>query len=174
MSMPVEPVNESTTPGDSGRVPDEPAEHSKAIRLATAALHAALASKWDSASRYLGRIHDECGWDGLNIALTAWCDTYADHATDGQWTGKTKVRVAFVDMRSGALTYSGAPDAPARIQWTGRLLAARAAMDEQAWVSLFGEIPDGEAGSYVGTVLETIARTVNGFPRGFATMGRDS
>jgi hypothetical protein len=149
--------------------------HQKEFRLATAAYHSALAGEREAAGRYLQRISDECGGEGLNVALIAWCDTYADHATDGA-LGPIRANVGFVNTKTGALGRGQSDGIPAHVHWAGRLIQARAAMDEQAWSALLDELPeDGfERWPYVRAVLDCVALTVNGLPRGFARMGRTS
>ena len=150
-------------------------EHRKEVRLAREAYRAALAGKWESVGRHLRRLNDECGGTGINTGLIAWCDTYIDHATDGEMV-PTKSRPAFITVETGELGYQGSPDVPASVQWAGRLLVARAAMDETTWRALIDELPADngwEVGSYVTAVLECVALTVNSLPRGFARMGRE-
>ncbi len=151
------------------------AGHSKARRLAAAALAAALASKWPTASRYVKRINDECGGEGLNTALVGWCDTYIDHATDGHHE-PTRARMYFVRADTGGLDHAGSPDLPPRIDWAGRLVAARGSMVLEAWQAALDELPeDGyQVGAYVMAVLECVATSINGFPRGFVRMGSGS
>ena len=148
-------------------------QHSKPVRLAAAALQAALADNWPAAGRYVKRIDDECRDGGIGVALMAWCDTLTDHATDGQIEDEgQRVNIAFGNSSTGELGKVG--DVPTAIGWAGRLAQARTAMDEAAWVSLIGELPeDGFAvAEHVMAVLNIVATTVNGLPRGYALMGR--
>jgi hypothetical protein len=149
-------------------------EHRKEVRLAHAAFASALAGKWPTATRYVVRINDECGGQGLNTALMAWCDTYIDHALDGAEPSAGQANVGFVCESTGQLDRMGSENVPLRIQWAGRLMAARGAMDQTAWLATIAELPaDGfEIGEYVGAVLDVVTRTINGLPRGFALMGR--
>jgi hypothetical protein len=147
-------------------------EHSKPIRLATAAFHAALSNEPVKAGRYLQRISDECGGDGLGIAMRAWIDTYADHATGGE-PPRSRGNVAFIQEGTGQLDREDSDRLPPEVRWAGQIIAARCADDRERYMQLIGEMPDGgaEIGMYVATLLLTIARTVNGLPRGFARMG---
>lgn len=147
--------------------------HSKPARLAHAALSAALADKWATATRAIQRINDECGGDGLSIALRAWCDTYVDHSTDGTMNPNVG-GVNLIRTETGQLDRIGSDRVPARVQWAARLVHARAAMDQEAWLSCIAELPDDGhvIGSYVGAVLEAVAISINGLPRGYAGMGR--
>lgn len=147
-------------------------EHSKPVRLASAAYQAALAGKLEVAGRYLQRISDECGGEGLEVALRAWIDTYADHATDGQ-PARSQARMAFIQESTGQLDREDSDRLPPEIRWAGQIVTARTALDRERYDQLIDELPDDGAaiGNYVFTLLQTIARTVNGLPRGFARMG---
>ncbi|HEV2927568.1 MAG TPA: hypothetical protein VGW74_02665 [Propionibacteriaceae bacterium] len=151
----------------------ETTEHRKPIRLAANAFHAALAQKWDAAQRALQRINDECGPEGLADALIALCDTLAAHATGGD-TPSQRVRISFMDGNTGRLDEPGSPQVPAEVQWAGRLIAARAEMDEDKFRAVLNELPhDGAAvGRHVWSLLQLVAWQVNGLPRGYARMGQ--
>jgi hypothetical protein len=152
-----------------------PPEHRKDIRLAAAAYRAALEDKWDTATHYVKRISDECGGEGLNVALMAWSDWFADHATDGAHDLPASPTMNFIRTDTGQLDRVGSPNVPAHVQWAGRVIAARAAKDEAAWMALIDELPedDGyEIATYVGAVLKCVTLTVNGLPRGYARMGQ--
>lgn len=43
------------------------------------------------------------------------------------------------------------------VAWAGRMLAARAAGDEDAWRALLTSVPDAEFGRHVGALLEMCA-----------------
>lgn len=149
------------------------AEHSKPVRLASTAFDAALAGAWPKAARAIVRINDECGGEGLGAALLAWIDAYVDHATDGAPT-RARPRMAYINTETGALDREDSGSLPDEVRWAGQLIGARAAMDEQRYVELLAELPDEgfEIGERVLTVLRLVATTINGLPRGFATMGR--
>lgn len=148
-------------------------EHGKPFRLATTAYQAALAGRSQAAVDAIQRINDECGGEGLNEALMAWCDTYMHHATDGQDMPNVG-RVNFMRTDTGQLDGPGSDRVPAEIQWAGRMIAARVALDLEAWTAALDELPDdGKViGDHVFAVLHTVSTTVNGLPRGFAIMGR--
>jgi hypothetical protein len=150
-----------------------PEEHSKPVRLATVAYHAALAGKWESAARAIKRISDECGGDAIVTALIAWCDAYVDHATDGRMD-VAKATMNYINSDSGRLDGEDSDRLPERVRWAGRLVKARASMDEEEFRAALDAVPEdeGEWGSYVLAVLECVATTINGLPRGFGRMGR--
>ena len=148
------------------------AEHSKPVRLASAAYHAALADKTDSALAYVQRISDECGGEGLYVAMMAWIDAYADHATDGKPT-RSKARTAFIEADTGKLDRSDSERLPEEVRWAGELITSRTTLDRDRFDELIKEMPreGAQIGVYVFSLLDMITRTVNGLPRGFARMG---
>jgi hypothetical protein len=144
--------------------------NSKPIRLAGAALTAAIDDKWPTATRYVQRINDECGPDALPYILMGWIDTLADHATDGQPIHSIG-GVTGMNYDTGSIT----DEVPPRVEWAQKVVKARAELDEHTFIELVNElarIPDArERGSYVGAVLETAALSIRGLPRGYAQMG---
>jgi hypothetical protein len=150
-------------------------QHSKPVRLAAAAFQAALAGKSDAAIHYVQRINDECGGHGIYVALMAWIDSYADHATGGL-PGRAKVRMSYIQEDTGELTDDTSEKLPHEIAWAGQLTAARVALDQDRFDELIRRMPKdgGQIGLYVVAVLECVTRTINGLPRGFARMGEAS
>lgn len=148
--------------------------HAKVVRLAHAAYQAALEMKWAKAVRYIQRIGDECGGEGVTTALVAWCDAYLDHAVDGVPEAAVVGNVAFIQGETGQLDKAGSERVPDEIQWAGRAVKARAELDHEAWLRALDEIPTDErqVGVYVLALLRVVATSVNGLPRGFARMGR--
>ena len=137
-------------------------------------MHMALSEKWPQAGRYIQRISDECGGEGLAIALAGWCDMLFDHAVDGQDIAVNRAAgVSFGNAKTGELAdESGVPDA---IGWAGRLVRARSALDQPAWDALIEQLPPGgstELADHIAAVLNLAATTMNGLPRGYALMGR--
>lgn len=146
--------------------------HSKPVRLAGAAFQAALADKMDAAANYVVRVSDECGGEGIYLALMAWIDAYADHATDGQPV-RSRARMAFIRADTGQLDGEESDRLPPEIRWAGQLVAARASLKEERFNELIAEMPTNgaEIGTYVLAVLQVVAQTINGLPRGFARTG---
>lgn len=149
------------------------AAHSKPVRLAAAALHAAIEGNWQRATRAVERLNAECPGPGLYTALLAWCDTFAAHAHGGT-PEFGRVRLVPWNAASGAL----GGDVPPGAQWAIELIQARAAGDLDAFSALIkrlNDIPDGyERGRYVSDLLVSIAGTISGLPRGYARMGQGS
>jgi hypothetical protein len=150
--------------------------YTKSVRLAAEALRAAQADDWEAVRAAVQRIGDECGSEGLSVALLAWCDTYIDHATDGKPEVVKAPQVAHMDVETGRLERDGDADLREDRRWAGRMLSARALMDHDAWVAAVQDMPlDGaEIGRYFTTLLSGVAGSINGFPRGYALMGRSA
>ncbi|MCP2339221.1 hypothetical protein [Actinomadura rupiterrae] len=127
-----------------------------ALALTSASLTAALASDWHRAMRLLQQVGDECGPDGVDRALLALCDT-AIHVS-GIVPG-TPVAISWQAVDGdGAIT---GPDEVTRpeVVWAGRMLAARAADDEEQWDALLAAAPEDEIafGRHAGALLEMSA-----------------
>lgn len=168
------PLSGENTGGEHGSS-RSPLAHSKPVRLAGAALQAAMVRKPDLAARYMQRVTAECGPDGVDIALTAWCDTYVDHALDGvpdDESARTRLRgrFGFVEGNSGRVDGADSDRVPADVRWAAQVIDARATLNEARWRQLLQGVPDDDAtrGRYVLTLVTVIADSINAFPRGFA------
>ena len=146
------------------------AAHSKPRRLARAALIAAIDQRWNAAERAIQRVSDECGGAGLGEAILAWTDAMIHHATAGQQVPFAPGGMDFADPQTGQLNV----ELPAEVEWAGRLLAARAAMDQDRYRAVLAELPDDPAGIglHVWRLIEVIGMTIRGLPSGYALMGR--
>ncbi len=148
--------------------------HSKAVRLAGNAYHAALAQDWRKAKRALVRLNEECAGDGLFTALKVWCDTFIAHANGGE-AEPGETRMVGWNVDTGVVNEA---DVRTTVLWARRLIEARAAMDLAAFneaVQELNDIEDGfERGEYVGELLHCLTLTVNSLPRGYGRMGRAS
>lgn len=148
----------------------------KVEHLVRVAYAEALKRKYEDASRTVEQIYKMGGATGLQIALLLWADTYIDHAVDGADGNAPIVAsdMAFVRTGPGQAETLGPqpPDwVPEEFRWAGQLFAARAAMDRTQWNELVASVPSGDEGKYVFAVLNALASTVNGLPRGYARMG---
>jgi hypothetical protein len=126
----------------------------RVLKLAAASLTSARAGDWDRATRLTERIYDECGSAGVLLALRGWVDTLIVHM--GHVPG-TPIAIAFQDTESGAITTADDPDVRPEVVWAGRLIAARAALDEETWDALLLAIPRDEQGRYIPALLEIVA-----------------
>lgn len=136
----------------------------RALRLASDALRCAVAGDRERAFRVVERIGDECGGEGLALAMVGWSDTLIARVPN--LTGKP-VRLAFMQADSGRVD-ENADDVPAEVRWSGRLLAARAADDRQTWNALIDALPeDGEqVGHHVGCFLGMVALNIRHYSGG--------
>lgn len=151
--------------------------HSKPIRLAAKALAAAMERDNERAMRAVVRIHDECGWDGLSAALMAWCDTYIDHATDGKGIDRPlppPAAIKAIRTDTGQMQDASDSELPPRVTWAAAVIQARAQMDSDRFMELLAGLPsdDGvERAAHVRQVLDSVALSLTGLPRGFALGG---
>lgn len=149
--------------------------HSKPVRLAHAALFAAVDLKWRRCEELLARLNRECPGPGLGDALVAWCDAMQEHSTDGDMSFQ-KVRTIPMAIETGEL--DAAAGKTRYLAWCGRIIAARAAGDRDGFVACMDElnaIPDGrERGRYVCMLVESVALTMRNLPRGYANLERSS
>jgi len=136
-------------------------DYRKAVRLADAAVRAEADERHDAARDLIVRISNECGAEGLYLALLRWCDIFADHVYDGPWTGRVNMQMLQVDSVT-----EGAHEAPSEAVWGGRLVAARAAHDGPAYDALIDEMPEVN-GPYIAAVMKSTALTLTMTPRGY-------
>lgn len=148
--------------------------HSKPLRLAGAALYWALSRDLRKAGRYVKRLSDEVGGEGIMLALCAWADAFADHATDGDPNGRPKA-MTMINAATGQAETIEESEAPADVKWAARWVHARASQDHDLCDQLLDELPRDDAkavGDHVIAVLDCVAETMNGLPRGYARMGQ--
>lgn len=149
----------------------------KAVSRSQAAAHRALQAMtadeqqaaWDTVVETISG--PDADPDALTACLVVWCDAYVEHATEGRPMIASPTGMAFMDPATGALHGPEDSGLPVAAQWAGRVIAARCTMDEQAFMACIDELPDGNIGGYVMGVLGSVASTIRGFPRGWATIG---
>jgi hypothetical protein len=134
----------------------------RGIQLATEALQAAMEEDSERASAAVKAISSELGGPGLYLAIVAWCDAVILRYREVTGTPDDgPVRMAWQNTDTGDISATG-NDVPEETRWAGRLIAARAALDEPAWDALMSSLPeDGWAiGGYVSALLSTVALTL--------------
>ena len=138
----------TTTPTYGSRNP-------RAMDLARIALHAAMRDDTDQAIRAVKAISDETGGEGLMDAILGWCDTAI--ANEGIATG-TPIRIAWMEKSTGRIN-AGPEEVRPTARWVGRLLAARAADDQDMFMALMDSIPDDpkDVGDHVWELVQMVA-----------------
>src|SRR4051812_1711654 len=116
-------------------------EHSKPVRLASLALHHALAEDWPKVGRAMQRLSDECGGEGIDLALCAWVDTYVEHARDGDMMTPSRGRMVSINAATGSTSQD---DMPPEISWAMRLVQARASLDHDAYSACIDKLPSDD------------------------------
>lgn len=150
----------------------------RTLQLAREALVAALSRDLLKAGNCIQYIHDDHGVPGIWLALMYWCDAYALYATDGDPGVSNPAPIRVFDVNTGAMAdprHDHQDEIPRQVKWATALIEARCAMDQGRFTGLMHELPRGEpavCGQYVAQVLDCVALTINGLPRGFARMGQ--
>ena len=132
--------------------------------LASAAMVAYIGDAHKTAEKAIQRIGDECGPEGVELAMRGWIDTMAGRL--GIEPGGQVVAIKFRGIDD-----DGEPDASAvnadaverrEVVWAGRLMAARVAMDQDTYIALLDALPDdpSEVGRHVAAVLEMCSLTM--------------
>jgi hypothetical protein len=136
----------------------------RAVWLASAAMTAYMGGAEETAEKAIQRIGDECGADGVELALRAWIDTMAGRL--GVPPGAHAVAIKFRGIDDDGEPDASAVDADAverpEVVWAGRLMAARVAMDQDTYIALLEALPDdpSEVGRHVAAVLEMCSLTM--------------
>lgn len=134
--------------------------------LASAAMTAYMGGAWKTAEKAVQRIGDECGPDGVELAMRGWIDTMAGRL--GYRHGPQAVAITFRGLDDGGPGGDAvSADAVERreVVWAGRLMAARVAMDQDTYVALLNALPHDPAvvGAHVAAVLEMCSLTMRRF-----------
>jgi hypothetical protein len=138
-------------------------EHAKPIKLAKKALILAIEERTKDALQMVERIADEHGGHGVSVAMITWCELFIDHAAGGA-TRRAGLKIEFVN----------GDDPPVELVWAERMILARLAMNQQEWDGTMEEVPTDDpfgTGRHVIALLDTVAVTMQGLPRGYAWMG---
>jgi hypothetical protein len=143
------------------------------LNAAGVALRMGLHDDWTAAFETVKATAEEFGPRSVFIAAAFWADRYIEHAIAGPHNGPVEIgQYHYVNKSTGAMTVED--DLPPGVFWASRLIRARASFDLQAFTAVLAEPRDGEQlGDHIGWLLETVAATINGLPRGFAYMGKD-
>lgn len=143
----------------------------RALTQANEALRLGICGQMDEAFDLVQTMADEIGPRAVAVAAATWCDRYIEHSIDGAHDKPIEIgTMRYVNASTGAM----GGEVPFGVGWSGRVIAARAALDPMAFALALDEPIDGnELGECIGWLLQTVASTINGLPRGFATMGKD-
>jgi hypothetical protein len=131
-------------------------EYRRGVRLGTEALHAAMREDWDAMKAALEAMS---GSEALIVAIVAWCDTLLARHPDGPHAGDRPVQVGWLEDGKGRVQH--AEDVPPPARWAGQVIAARAALDEDAFYALLGAPAEGaDLGSCVIALVQSVAMTL--------------
>lgn len=135
--------------------------------LASAAMTAYMGDAEETAVKAVQRIGDECGPEGVELAMRGWIDTMAGRL--GYQPGAQAVAIKFCGLDDDGEPDGSAVTADAverrEVVWAGRLMAARVALDQGAYIALLDALPDdpSEVGRHVAAVLEMCSLTMQRF-----------
>lgn len=137
-------------------------EYAKPIKLAKKALILAVEERSKDALQTVERIAGEHGGRGVQVAMITWCELFIDHATGGT-TRPAGLQIEF----------DNSDDPPVELVWAQRMILARLVMNQQEWDETLNEVPTDPPGMgrHVLALLDTVAVTMQGLPRGYARMG---
>jgi hypothetical protein len=131
-------------------------EYKRGVRLGAEALHAAMREDWGAVKAALDAMS---GSHALIVAIMAWCDTLLVRHPDGQCAGGHPVQVTWQEHGEGPLQH--AEDVPPPARWAGQVIAARAALDEEAFYALLAAPAEGaDLGSCVIALVQSVAMTL--------------
>lgn len=132
------------------------AERQRGIALATDALHAAMREDWPAMRDAVTALS---GSEALIVAITAWCDTLLGCHPDGPRSDGRLVQVCWLQDGKGPVQHAEEVPPPAR--WAGQVIAARAALDEDAFWALMDAPAEGtDLGSCVIALVQSVAMTL--------------
>lgn len=132
----------------------------RAMDLARTALWAAVRDDTDQAVAAVKSISSETGGEGLMDAILGWCDTAIAQA--GVEVG-APIRIAWMEAETLRVN-AGPEEVRPTARWAGRLLAARAADDQDMFMALMDSIPhDPKAvGDHVWELVQMVALNLRG------------
>lgn len=127
----------------------------RAMKIAGIALNLATKGDNEEAARYVARLN---GTDGLIDAILAWIDTYIGAVYPNHKPGQ---RIAIRWLFTPTDEVQTADDVQPSMRWAGRLIAARAADDEAAFMDLLRSVPEGAAlGDCIMALLHAVAESL--------------
>jgi hypothetical protein len=155
-------LTDTTGPDTAGPADRDPLTTTErhAIRLAVDALKAARSHDWDTATRAMQRIGDECGPEGVELAVRTMAEAVT--ARFGHAPGRP-VTIRLATSGNGLLGQPAGETTSPELIWAGRMLAARAADDADTWDALITALPNDPRvmGRHVGQFLQMCAHTLN-------------
>lgn len=143
----------------------------RAYHLGSLALTQATAGRHHDAGDTVQRLGDECGAEGIELALRGWIDTYADHAADGGNTPGVGA-MKLINPKTGAMVDADSPELEDHVRWAAQLITARIELNEFRWDELLDIAPEDDGGRHILAVLWIAANTMRNLPRGFLNLGR--
>jgi len=132
--------------------------------------------KMDMAEAVLLRILAHCEY-GVGSAVRGLCDTTVNALAPGWHPARNKPNRVDLEFRFDVdIERVDAQDVPPEHRWAGQIIAARAAVDEEAYRALLASVPLDGWLAYLLHLLRVTASGLNGvdYPRGSKRMVIDS
>lgn len=132
-------------------------------KYAAAALRAAVAQDWEIAAASVRKVNGEFPHQAPNVLLS-WIDTLIRHIDPDAVRNPRPIRLMFSAGGTGPAT--GADQVRPAVAWSGRLIAARAAMDEEQFRALLNAAPRDTRGAarWMGELLGVVAMCLRADP----------
>lgn len=132
------------------------AERERAIKIATVALHRAMADDLPGAAAYIKRLS---GSNGLVVAIVGWIDTYFAKVYPEHKRGDA-LAIQWLNVPEGQI--ETADEVSPAMRWAGRLLAMRAMDDEAGFYAVLHSAPEGaDLGDGIMALLHLVATGLN-------------
>lgn len=129
-----------------------PAEYQRAKKIASVALSRAMAGDLEDAAQYVARLNRT---PGLLVAIVGWIDTYIARVYPDHKRGE-RIAVAWLYTPEDRL--ETADEVSDSMRWAGRLIAARAADDEDGFYAVLHSAPQGsDLGDGIMALLHVVA-----------------
>lgn len=138
--------------------PDRPYNHPVVVKLASRALMAAQRGDLELAADY---VRSATLRHGLLTCVVGWCDTFINIAYPQHKRGEP-MRLAWIaDDGTDVINWDVGAVRPT-VAWAGRVIAARAAMDQEQFNALMAMPAEGaELGAHIVELLSMVAIGLN-------------
>jgi hypothetical protein len=135
------------------------------MRAVQVLLYAAIVKDFAAANRIAEKI--AARWpDDTGSVILALVDTTIDAVRPEGWADGDPVHLAF--SHDGGQTVTGADVVPAEVAWAGRLVAARAAMDEDTFIALMNAPAEDEWPRHFGRLVSSLGLMLAQHPQWLA------
>lgn len=104
------------------------------------ALNVALGQEFTRATERVGELYEDCGWSGMQLALTVWCEFLSRYMPETEGSDHPTI---WMNAESGKVS-TDADDVPPEVRWAGWLALAYKADDEANFDALLASVPQND------------------------------